>query len=337
MNRNMTQWARDLISTPVKKALPILSFPSVQLLNVSVKELIGDSSLQATGMHAIATQLDTAASVSLMDLSVEAECFGSRIVYSDNEVPTVEGCIVNNAHEANALQIPEPGSGRTQMGIDAVNKALSLITDRPVFAGTIGPFSLAGRLMDVTKIMMLCYEEPDVVHTVVRKAAHFLRQYINAYKQTGAHGVIIAEPLAGLLSPDFGQEFSSLYIRELVESLQDDSFLIIYHNCGNSTPYMLDSIINTGAAGLHFGNAVKMEDILPQIPSHILTMGNIDPAGLFLNGTADSIREATSELLEKCSCHPHFIPSSGCDIPPHAKWENIRAYFAAVKQFYDSV
>ncbi len=40
-------------------------------------ERFGDSELQAKGMHTVAERTDSAASVSFMDFSVEAECFGA--------------------------------------------------------------------------------------------------------------------------------------------------------------------------------------------------------------------------------------------------------------------
>ena len=86
---NMNQWVKDQIASPVKKAVPVLSFPSTQLLNITVKELIGSSEYQAKGMKAIADRVPSGAAVSMMDLSVEAETFGSTIHVSDDEVPTV--------------------------------------------------------------------------------------------------------------------------------------------------------------------------------------------------------------------------------------------------------
>ena len=64
-------------------------------------------------------------------------------------------------------------------------------------------------------------------------------------------------------------------------------------------------------------------------------MGNIDPAGQFLNGTPESVRRETRALLETCCPgHPNFVISSGCDIPPASRWENIDAFFAAVQAYY---
>ena len=230
MKRNMQQWITEVIQTEKKNAIPILSFPCIQLLDVTVKDLISDSSLQAKGMKAVADRVPSGAAVSLMDLSVEAECFGSSIRVSDDEVPTIVGSIVNDSDEADALVIPEVGAARTGLYIDAIEKAVELIQDRPVLAGVIGPFSLAGRLMDVSEAMIYCYEEPEMVHTVMEKVTTFVINYCKAYKAVGANGVMIAEPLAGLMSPTLAREFAHPYVKKVIEAVQDDDFAVIYHN-----------------------------------------------------------------------------------------------------------
>ena len=334
MKIDIMQWLAGLNTTGPKKTMPILSFPSVQLMDITVKELISSSEMQARGMKLIADRTDSAASVSLMDLSVEAECFGAKIVTSDDEVPTVVGAVVSSAEDAETLQVPPMFSGRTGIYVDAIKKAVQLITDRPVFAGVIGPFSLAGRLMDVTEAMIYCYEDPDMLKTVLDKCTAFLINYILEYKKVGAHGVVIAEPLAGLLSPALAEEFSEPYVRRIVEKVQDENFIVIYHNCGNGTIQMIDSILRTGCSAYHFGNAIDMREMMKHIPENVIAMGNIDPAGEFRNGTPASIKKATKDLMRDCCKYPNFAISSGCDIPPMSKWENIDAYFEAVSEFY---
>lgn len=334
MKRDMKAWLEELKAAPAKKAMPVLSFPAIQLMGVSVKELISDSDLQAKGMALVAQRVDSAASVSLMDLSVEAECFGAQIRVSDEEVPTVVGQVVSTEEEAQALAIPEVGACRTGLYLDAIKKAAGLITDRPVFAGVIGPFSLAARLLDVTEVMIDCYEEPDMVHIVLDKVTQFLCAYCQAYKEAGANGVVLAEPVAGLLSPALAEEFSGPYVKRIVDAVQDDSFLLIYHNCGGSTIQQIDSILATGSAAYHFGNAIDMAEMMTHIPAGTVAMGNVDPAGEFRNGTPDSIRAATLAVMDACCKYPNFVISSGCDIPPLSRWENIDAFFAAVREYY---
>ena len=330
----MMKWLEDVRLSSTKKAMPILSFPSVQLLGVSVKELISDSDMQAKGMKMVAERTDASAAVSLMDLSVEAECFGAEIRVSDEEVPTVIGKLINDEDEANALTVPTVGAARSGLYVDSIKKAVEIITDRPVFAGVIGPFSLAARLLDVTDVMMDCYDEPEKVHTVMAKVTEFITNYCKAYKEVGANGVVIAEPVAGLLSPALAEEFSAPYVKEIVDAVQDDEFIVIYHNCGDNTIRMIDSILSTGSAAYHFGNSIDMAEMMTHIPADTIAMGNVDPAAEFRNGTPDSIRRATLDVMEKCCKYPNFVISSGCDIPPMSKWENIDAFFGAVGEFY---
>ena len=334
MTYNMKSWLEELKRSSVKRSLPILSFPCVSLLGITVRELISDSELQAKGMKAVAQRTDAAAAVSFMDLSVEAECFGAKICVSDDEVPTVKGRLINDMDEAEALEIPKVGSGRTSLYIDAVGNAARMITDRPVLAGMIGPYSLAARLLDVSEIMIDCYEDPEMVHIVLDKVTEFLIEYANAYKNAGANGIVMAEPVSGLLSPDLEAEFSSPYIKRIVDAVQDDDFILIYHNCGGNTPLMVDSFLSFGAAAYHFGNAIDMKDMIDRFPPDVPLMGNIDPAGVLRMGTPEKVREATLDIMNKCGEYTNFIISSGCDIPPMTPWENIDAFFEAVAEYY---
>ena len=332
MARDMKAWMDGMRQGGRKAALPILSFPCVSLLGISVRQLISDSERQAEGMRRVAERVPSAAAVSLMDLSVEAECFGAQVRFSDNEVPTVVGRLIHDTDEADELTVPAVGSG---IYVEAIRRAAQIITDRPVLAGMIGPFSLAARLLDVSEIMADCYDEPEMVETVLQKATAFLIEYARAYKAAGADGIMMAEPVAGLLSPSLEEEFSSPYVKQIVDAVQDDSFAVIYHNCGDNTPRMLDSILSTGAAAYHFGNAVSMRQMLEKIPADTVVMGNLDPAAVLRMGDAETVRRATRELMADCAAFPNFVPSSGCDMPPLTPWENIDAFFEAVEDFYE--
>jgi len=334
MKQDMYAWLDAQIKAPVKKPLPVLSFPAVQKLGVTVRTLSGDSDKQAEGIRLIAANFDCAAAVSYMDLSVEAEAFGSAIRYTDDEVPTVVGSLVDDLAGAEALKVPAVGACRTGVNLRAMEKAAALVTDRPLFAGVIGPFSLAGRLLDVSEAIYYCFDEPETVHLVLDKVTDFLIAYMNAYKATGANGVVMAEPLAGLLSGELAEEFSAAYVRKIVAAVQDERFLVVYHNCGNSALATLDTIATNGCRLFHFGNIVDMDAVLQRLPADCVAIGNVDPARQFRNGTPESVYAATAALMARCGGYPNFIPSSGCDIPPMTDWDNIRAFFRAVDNYY---
>lgn len=330
---NAKTWLESLKAAEKKPAIPVLSFPGVTLLGVTVDQLVRSADLQARVMAAVAARVPSGASVSMMDLSVEAEAFGSAIRFDEKEVPAVTNAIVLSEEEAAALAVPPVGAGRTGVYLEAMRLAAARITDRPVFAGMIGPFSLAGRLLGVSDALLYCYDEPDMVRAVMEKTTAFLIDYARAYKSTGAVGVVMAEPLTGLLSPSMAAEFSHPYVKRIVEAVQDDDFLVIYHNCGESAAKMTADLPGLGAAGYHFGNKVDMADVLEKMPGNALVMGNVDPAGQFRNGTPETIAAETNRLLELGKRHQNFVVSSGCDIPPATPWENIDAFFAAVAAY----
>lgn len=314
-----------------KRAMPILSFPAAQKLGVTVDELVHSASLQAQAMTCITRCTPSIAAVSLMDLSVEAEAFGAQVSFSDWEVPTVTGRVVTDPDAAAALRIPPLTEGRASLCVQAVRLAKEQIQGKPVLAGVIGPFSLAGRLMGVSEIMYACFDTPAAVRTVLDKVSEYITLYCRAFQEAGADGIVMAEPLAGLLDQQLASEFSCMYIREILSSVQNEAFPVIYHNCGNTAALMLPELFAMDAAAYHFGNVVRMEDVLAQAPPDKLCMGNIDPAGQFVHGDAASMRDAVHDLMDRCGAYSNFIPSSGCDIPAQAKWENIEAFFSAME------
>lgn len=333
MKRNMKQWAYDYIHAPEKKAMPILSFPGVQIIGHTVDQLVRSGELQAQCMQAVSERFDTGAAFSLMDLSVEAEAFGAPVCYSEDDVPTVHGILIHDEEEAEALKIPEVGAGRTGECVEGIRKACERIRNKPVLAGIIGPYSLAGRLLDMSEIMLLCFDEPEMVEMILEKAIAFLIQYAKAFKEAGANGICMAEPAAGLLSPTLMDEFSTPYVQKVREAVEDENFIFMYHNCGNISP-LLDRIRALDMQAYSIGNAVDVEKVLKVIPEDRIVIGNIDPAGTIRSGTPEKIRKETLELLNRCGKYPNFVISSGCDIPPAAPLENIQAFFDAVKEYY---
>lgn len=327
----MKKSAQNLLKDK-SKTVPVLSFPSTQLLGVSVNDLIASSDMQAKGMVAIKERCPIGASLNMMDLSVEAEAFGATIFFSDDDVPTVTKGIIDDITDAENIVVPEL-SKRAKIYVEGIKKAKEQIKDIPVFCGIIGPYSLAGRLFDMTELMMECYDSPDETKILIQKATDFLKTYVSALKEAGADGVVMAEPAAGLLSPKLNAEFSAPFVKEIFDFVNDENFILCYHNCGNAVINMASTIADINADIYHFGNAINLKDIIPLMPESSIVMGNIDPV-MFKNGTPEDIKAETERVYNECKQFDNFMLSSGCDIPAQAKWENIDAYFNKVKELY---
>lgn len=335
MKYNMNEWLAAYRDGSCRKPLPILSFPGTQLIGKTVEEVVKDGHLQALCMEAIARRFDTGAVFGLMDLSLEAEAFGAEVIYFEDDIPTVHGTLLQDEDDVEALTVPKVGSGRTGEYIKGIQEICGIVSDRPVLAGIIGPYSLAGRLLDMSEIMILCFEEPEMVEQVLKKVTEFLISYAKALKEAGANGVVMAEPAAGILAPDLLQEFSNPYVEKVREAVEDEDFLFVYHNCGPVEP-LYEELSELQVSTYSLGNAIDLESMIQKLPKESMIMGNIDPTGILRNGTSELIRQETKVLLEKCSKYPNFILSSGCDIPPQTPIENLDAFFEAAKEFYNA-
>ena len=313
-------------------AIPIMTHPGIELCGSTVFKAVTDGQAHADAICALNEKFPADAVTAIMDLTVEAEAFGAEIRFSENEIPNIIGRLVSDADEVAALEIPSLDKGRVREYLKANKIVASRIKDKRIFGGCIGPFSLAGRLFDLSELMMAMYIEPETVTMLLDKCTAFITEYLKAMKETGINGVILAEPAAGLVSNDDCLLYSSAYIQKIVNAVQDERFSIVLHNCGN-TGHCTEAMLQSGASALHFGNKADMVKALETCPSDLPVMGNVDPVGIMRQASPEQVYAVVSDLLEKTSSYGNFILSTGCDVPPRTPLENIRAFYQALTDY----
>lgn len=329
---NVTQWIKDIISNPERKSMPIMTHPGIELIGKKVIDAVTDGEVHFQAIKALNERFPNAvACTTIMDLTVEAEAFGAELRMDENEVPTVASRLLSNFDDVNNLEIPLLDKARIPQYLKADALAAANI-DKPVFAGCIGPYSLAGRLYDMTEIMMAIYTEPETAILLIEKCTQFLISYCKAIKETGVAGVLLAEPAAGLLSNEDCYNYSSIFVKRIIDAVQEDRFAVILHNCGN-TGHCTSAMIDTGAKGVHFGNRANMVEALNMCPGDMLVMGNVDPVEVFKLASSEEVFKVTGALLEKTREFSNFVISSGCDTPPDIPFRNIEAFYQAVDKF----
>lgn len=322
----------EILQSTLVPIMPVMTHPGIEAIGKTVREAVSDGQIHYQSIKYISDNFDTIACTSIMDLTVEAEAFGAKINLPEHEVPSISERLVSDLESVDSLEVPALDKGRIPQYLLANKLAAENIKNKPVFSGCIGPFSLAGRLYDMSEILMDIYIQPDIVNQLLAKCTEFLVNYCKALKATGTAGVIVAEPAAGLLSDDDCHMYSTNFVKQIVDAVQDDDFTVILHNCGN-TGHCTAAMIASGARALHFGNAINLEDVLKQCPTDILVMGNLNPVGVFKQGTVESVKKATLKLLEETNGYNNFVISSGCDLPPYVPEENIHAFLDTVELY----
>lgn len=315
--------------SPVRLAMPVAVYPGIALTGARVIDVVTNAQAQCAASLAIHQRYQAPVVLSAMDLSVEAEAFGCEISMSEHEIPTAVGSLVATLEQARALAVPKVGACRTGVYLETIAR-LAQAPGRPiVLAGSIGPFSLAGRLTGLSEACGLTLTEPELVHVLLEKCADFLIAYARAFRQAGADGMIMAEPAAGLLSPKGVVEFSSAYVKRIIQAAGRDGFEVILHNCG-ARPIHLPAILEAGARIYHFGKVMDIAGALGKVPADTILCGNLDPAGVFLQSTPEQVAQKTAALLDATRAYRNFVISSGCDVPPASPIANLDAFFQTV-------
>jgi uroporphyrinogen decarboxylase len=328
-----TRFSRFVMDYPGRLAMPIGAYSGLEITGEAVEDVVTVPGSQFRAVMALHERYRTPVVLTAMDLSAEAEAYGCEIRMSSREIPTVVGRLVTNAAEIGKLPDPMPGDARTRVPLETAWRLVAEAEEGvPVLGCMLGPFSLAGRLFGVSEALEATALEPETIEALLNLVTGFLRQYALAFRETGAWGVIVAEPAAGLLSPAGLGRFSAPYVKRIVEVAETPDFSVILHNCGAKLIH-LEKTRESGAGIYHFGAPMDIVTALGGVDGETIIGGNLDPMSVFYNGTPESVGEATRALLEATKRYKNFIISSGCDLPPGTRLANLNAFYRAVAEF----
>lgn len=312
--------------------MPIGVYAGLEITGATVKDAVTNSQSQTEAVLGLHERFHTQVMLTAMDLSAEAEAFGCEVRISDDEIPTVIGRLVKNGEEIDLLAIPSTGDKRTYVHLQTAQKLVKQANGIPVLGGVIGPFSLAGRLFGVSEALELSLTNPSQMGLLLHKVTQFLINYILAFRSQDVDGVIMAEPAAGLLSPKGLGQFSSAFVKQIIERTQSENFTILLHNCGAKIAH-LPNILESGAEILHFGAPMDIGQAINQVEGKVILAGNLDPTAIFYSGTVAEVTANTQSLMRLTSGYKNFIASSGCDVPPRTPLENLDAFYKVVGEY----
>ena len=122
-----------------RRAIPIMTHPGIEIIGKTVNDAVNDGQTHADAIVALAENTPSDAATVIMDLTVEAEAFGAKLHFSENDVPSVSERLLHNMSEVESLPLPDLSAGRISQYLKANRLAAERISDRPVFAGCIGP------------------------------------------------------------------------------------------------------------------------------------------------------------------------------------------------------
>jgi uroporphyrinogen decarboxylase len=318
--------------------IPQITYTTAQLTGISLVEALHSPEKTAealiTGQQKLGYDAIYAGWESSFNLLAEA--MGCTMRFPENDVPQVADHVIKQPADIDSIEVPDPhSSGRLPIHMKTVRLLHDQIAEKfPLFSYVPGPFTLAGQLYSVNKLMLATLRDPETVYRLTKLTTQTALRYAEANIQLGINVIVVADPTASssLISPNMFETFAAPGIQAIMDATQKAGGIPSLHICGQTTP-ILEKMVKTGAQILEIDHLVDLSEAKQKVGHQVTLQGNLNPTDLLLSGTPKQVQAEAKSLIQKAAKGGRFILSSGCEIPPTAPLENIRALVKAAKQF----
>jgi uroporphyrinogen decarboxylase len=304
---------------------------AAMLAGVSLSDYVRDGELLARCQIQALNRYGYDAVFALMDTSVETEAAGSVLSYQRDRYPFVTSYALKDAAGLEGLSVPDPQkAGRMPELLKAAGILRREVGDDALVVGCVlGPLTVATQLLGAESALYLAIDYPERFALLLDFAAEISIRFGTAQIEAGVHLPVVFDPSASpaVIPPQFFREFELPCLRKLFTALKGAGAAANWlHIAGPAAPIM-PLYTQAGVDIANFDYCVSPSEAREALPRTCLD-GNIKPLS-FVEETPEMIAEESAGLLELFELRAGFILSSGCEIPPEARPENVAAMVSA--------
>ncbi len=205
----------------------------------------------------------------------------------------------------------------------------ALAGDRKYLLGDIaGPFTMAAVMVGTQDFIMLMLDEPELVEELMDFTTCVSAEMFHILHENGCDIAMPAEPVASgsLISQGMFEEWVVPALKNLKEKLTEYKYFFT-HVCGASGQ-RVKPLREAGVRAFSCDYLVDLDTALGEAGGELLIMGNINPAGALLTGTAEEIYgEACARI--RTAKGRGYILAPGCDMGSATPLENVKMLFKA--------
>ncbi len=242
------------------------------------------------------------AAILFSDILTIPDAMGLGLYFETGEGPRFKK-IVRTAEDVDALPIVNTPSDLGYV-LDAVKTIRHELNGRVPLIGFSGsPWTLAtymvdgGSSKDFRHVKAMMYEQPEVMHELLKKLALSVTDYLNEQIKAGAQAVQIFDTWGGSLSHTAYKTFSLDYMQMIIDGL-------IREHDGRKVPVILFTkgggqwlapMANTGADALGLDWTTHIGQARTQVGDRVALQGNMDPSVLY--ASEKTIRAEVARIL----------------------------------------
>lgn len=219
--------------------------------------------------------------------------------------------------------------GRIPVLLEAIRTLKNHLGDKViVMGGIIGPFSIAGQIVEVTDLLMAAFKKPDSVIPYIEAGERAGTMLAKAMIDAGADIICIEDMMCSLdmISPKIYRNLAAPYEKKQIDAISAPTIL---HICGKLDSIIVD-IAKTGCTAISVEPVVDVPGAVEKFKTEGITtplIGAIDPVNTLFHGDVEKCKEET----KACMAKGFSVISPGCAVPPATKTEVLRAIVETVQ------
>lgn len=198
----------------------------------------------------------------------------------------------------------------------------------PVMGWVEGALAEAADLRGVSTLLTDLVERPAWVQDLLEQCAQMEIEFTKAQIAAGAHIIGLGDAIASQISARMYRTFALPYEQRIFEAVRAAGAIPRLHICGNTT-HLLKDVAHSGAQIVDLDWMVDLGQAAGLLENQ-LVCGNLDPVGVFLQGSPDQVRSGI--LANAAAGHDRWISAGGCEIPDDTPPANLRAQTRALHE-----
>ncbi len=303
---------------------PILAGITRKLVNATYEEWSTDAKVCAEAFIKSTEQFDIDCVVTLIDLSVECDAWGQKIIYPENEAarPDYSNCVVKSIEDYDKIKkVDYRTSKRMMMHIDVCKRLVrELKGKKPIVAFVFGPLGVLSMLRNQQDLYMDIYDDPDAVLAATKEVNETLKDYIAALCDTGVDAIMLDTLFASgsIMSKKMWMEMEGRFVSELAD-------LIRKKNCLTMQPAAISFLYPPDDCKDFAECKKKYGDITTLI-------GCVTPANAVFGTDEDWDAECRAHI-DAMAKGGGFILATGCEYPANATFDRAQRMIEIAKTY----
>jgi len=267
------------------------------------------------------------------DMGVEAEVLGCEVNYyahhTDILYPTILEKLAPKVEDLE-IRVPEDleGAGRVPVVTEAIRLLKKDLGDQVALgAWVLGPFTLAGQIVELDDLLKMSFKKPDLVNRVLDALDELLIALAGIYKKAGADYLTVREMGAtgDVLSRRMFGSLIQPHLERVFAGIESPKIL---HICGDTND-VVAQMAQSGADAISVDQKNDLAATRDNLGPDVMLLGNLDPYSVLVMGKPEDVERSVKEII--ASGADAIWP--GCDIWPTVPAENMETLMATAKKY----